>query len=1079
MSPLTAIAFLLCTSSVISGLPRLNKNRVIVFFSPLPALFAVMIGSSVLLSYTAGVPVLYDGKTVPMAFITAFCFILLGTGILFSTARGTWLIPSDEENYRTPLFSRWPLFIFIAAIFAIAVSGAIFIKKMVKEARANVTDELQTISNLKADQIEGWLKERMGDANVIFNSSAIQSHIIKFLEKASEQESVNNLLEWMEVLKKASGYHQIILCDRSGTARLWTSSADKITPEKSSEQGFRDALLNKKIEVNDLHTHKNERNNEQLIFMDILIPIGLGEKKDKNVTGVLILRIDPYSFLYPLIQSWPAQSKTAETLLVKKEGDKILFLNELRHLKNTALQLKMPMRPDLPATMAVMGQKGIVEGLDYREQRVVASLTGIRNSNWFMVAKVDHNEIFAPLAAKAWGGIGLVMGLIICVLLGYLILEKQKGIDYLKNSLEREQERKKMQDALIESEEHFRNIFNQAAVGICHADLNGRFIKVNSRMCDICGYSEEELLGMTFHKITHPDDLAADLAKAEKLLNGEIKTFSMIKRYIRKNGEIIWINLTASMDRFQDGRPKNFIGVIEDITERKLAEDAVLTEKERLHVTLRSIGDGVITTDTDSKITLMNKIAEDLTGWTLQDAIGKHLDEVFCIFSSSDRKACSSPATKVIMTGEIIELENNTILLNRNGTERIIEDSAAPIRDRFSQIIGVVIVFRDMTEKHKTEEALQNAQRLESLSILAGGIAHDFNNLLGGIFGYLDMALEFISDEDFKGAHSTVSGALSVFERARDLTRQLLTFSKGGAPLRETQAIPDLVKDSVAFALTGSNVSMSFEIPEGIWLSYFDKYQIGQVIDNITINARQAMPKGGKIVVSISNIPSKNAPPTRKQKDYIKISITDNGPGIPKEIIHHIFDPFFTTKQFGNGLGLATCYSIIKRHDGFIDVETETDKGTTFSIYLPASSGQMDIIKDEATKKTTESAKRILVMDDELSLLQVIPAMLERLGYTTVTAPDGDKAIEMIKKAVNENQPFSVAILDLTIPGGKGGKDIARELKIIAPGIRLIASSGYSGDSVMSEPTEFGFDSCVSKPFRLKELSSILSGLEA
>lgn len=1211
MSPLTALIFLLCCVSMAAGLPWLKKNRlifkIILMMAPIPALLAVMAGTSVILGYAAGVPLLYDKNTVPMAMLTGFCFVLTGVCIVFSTGKNSWLISGPDQSLGKADVSRWPLIFFITATLSIAASGAVLIKKMVNESHRKLTDELLTISDLKAGQIERWQKERMGDASVIFKSRLLRSRISDFLEGRSNEKEIKELLEWMEALKKTSVYHQVAIFDASGNPRLWTPAEGPVSPEHTDEEKFKEALQTKKISINDLHMHSRKEVGEPRIFMGIYIPIVSDKESTELAEGILMLRIDPYNFLFPLIQSWPVQSKTSETLIIRKDGDSVLFLNELRHKKNTALRFRLPMRQDLPAAMAVSGQKGIVEGLDYRQERVVAAIKEINGTDWFMVAKTDHNEIFGPLAAKAWGGIGIIMGLMTCVFLGYLMFEKQRKIATLKDALEREQENKLMHDALMESEKHFRNIFDQAAVGISYLDLGGRFVKVNSKFCEISGYPEEDLLRMTFKDITHPDDLSGDLFNVRRLLDGTVKTYSMEKRYIRRNGDIQWINLTVSLDLFADGRPRSFISVVEDIADRKRAENAlkesqkrysatidalndglwewqipsgeaffsrhyynmlgyeesdfpasydawrrlvnpedlgkaekylngsiptekgfdidlrmktkkgewkwtavrgrvietgpdglarkmigtlsditerknsenqIIAEKERLHVTLRSIGDGVITTDTECRITLMNRIAENLTGWKLREAQGQKLEEVFQIFGYSDKKTCPNPAIRVMETGEIIELENNTVLRNKNGTERIIEDSAAPIRDSLSKIIGVVIVFRDMTEKHKTEEALQNAQRLESLSILAGGIAHDFNNLLGGIFGYLDMALESIEDRDSEGAKSNVSGALSVFERARDLTRQLLTFSKGGEPARKIQPIPELIKESVTFALTGSSISVSFDIPDGIWMSYFDKYQIGQVIDNITINARQAMPQGGKIEIRISNVPSNMAPPMLRPKDYVKISIADNGPGIQKEIISHIFDPFFTTKQYGNGLGLATCYSIIKRHDGMIDVESEQDMGTIFTIYLPASSGQTDTIHEESALKVRGGAKKILVMDDEVPLINVTSAMLVRLGYVPFPACDGDEALEMIRQAQETRDPFSVAILDLTIPGGRGGKDITGEIKEIDPGIRLVASSGYSGDSVMSNPTEFGFSACITKPFRLTELSNLLSGLE-
>lgn len=763
---------------------------------------------------------------------------------------------------------------------------------------------------------------------------------------------------------------------------------------------------------------------------------------------------------------------------------------------------------------------------------------------------------------------------------------------------------------LQQSENRFRGIFEQAAVGVAIVGLDGKWLRVNNKLCEIVSYPMEELLNLTFQDITHPDDLDSDLEFYKKALEGIISTYTIEKKYIKKTGENAWISLTVSLVRDEKGSPDFFISVIDDISSRKLAEDArkesekqyrdllmnlqvgivvhapdtrilisnaaaskilglsenqmlgkeaidpewkflrddgsimpveeypvnlvrkagqplnryvvgirknqtqqiswvlvsaypsffennelqhivvtfiditelkqaetaLLAEKERLAVTLRSIGDGVITTDTDGRITLMNKVAEELTGWKLRDSIGKPLDEVFIIINEKTRLACENPAHKIITTGNTIELENHTVLISRDGNERIIADSGAPILDKNSKIIGVVLVFRDMTEKQKIEDALQNALKLESLNILAGGIAHDFNNLLGGIFGFMDLALEYANDGDLENVKTSITDSMAVFERAKDLTMQLLTFAKGGDPVRKIGDIGKLVRDSVLFALTGSNVSISFDIPDCPFMCDFDKNQMGQVIDNMAINARQAMPMGGKLEVVLSKIPPYKAPAILPRINYIRISITDNGPGIPKENLPHIFDPFFTTKKCGTGLGLATCYSIIKRHDGLIEVETEESKGTTFHVYLPEASGRAET--DETEKKTAyKGCGRILVMDDQESIIKVTSSMLTRLGYSVASASNGDEAIELVRQAHNEKHPFVAAILDLTIPGGRGGKDSVDEILDIDPSIKLVASSGYSGDSIMSNPSAFGFSACLIKPFRVSELTKALESL--
>lgn len=372
-----------------------------------------------------------------------------------------------------------------------------------------------------------------------------------------------------------------------------------------------------------------------------------------------------------------------------------------------------------------------------------------------------------------------------------------------------------------------------------------------------------------------------------------------------------------------------------ELTRRIEAEQSLAAEKERLAVTLRSIGDGIITTDMGGKIVLINKIAEKLTGWIQEEAIGRPLREVFHIINEKTRLPCENPVEKVLETGGIVGLANHTALIARDGTERMLADSGAPIRDKEGKIIGVVLVFRDITEQKKMEEELLKASKLDSVGLLAGGIAHDFNNILTAILGNISLAK---MDKNLDEIFERITQAEKACLRVRDLTQQLLTFSKGGAPVKRVASIAELIRDSAIFALRGSNVRCDFSMPADLWPVEVDEGQISQVINNLVINAQQAMPAGGGIQVRCENIRVERGLALPLEKgEYVKISIEDHGVGIPKEYLQKIFDPYFTTKQKGSGLGLTTSYSIIKNHDGIITVESEVGVGTTFGVYLPVS----------------------------------------------------------------------------------------------------------------------------------------------
>ena len=372
-------------------------------------------------------------------------------------------------------------------------------------------------------------------------------------------------------------------------------------------------------------------------------------------------------------------------------------------------------------------------------------------------------------------------------------------------------------------------------------------------------------------------------------------------------------------------------------------------------------------------------------------------------------------------------------------------------------------------------EALIRSQKLESVGILAGGIAHDFNNLLTAILGNISLAALNIKNED--KAINILNSAEEACIRAKDLTNKLLTFSKGGTPIKVLSSIDPILKESTKFALTGSNVKCEFTIQENISLVEVDKGQINQVLQNIIINADQSMPSGGIIKLTAEDITDGHINDDLiKTGNYVKITIEDKGVGIPKELINKIFDPFFTTKQKGSGLGLATSYSIIKNHGGDITVESELGKGTIFNIYLPASE-KIRSSNNQDAGYIVRGKGRILIMDDDIAVSILLEKLLIHLGYDIELAGDGSQAVEIYKKAIKSGQIFDVVILDLTVPGGMGGKETMEILLEVDPDIKAIVTSGYSRDPVMSDYKKYGFKSYIAKPFNVGTLSKILDGV--
>jgi PAS domain S-box-containing protein len=518
---------------------------------------------------------------------------------------------------------------------------------------------------------------------------------------------------------------------------------------------------------------------------------------------------------------------------------------------------------------------------------------------------------------------------------------------------------------------------------------------------------------------------------------------------------------------------------LEDRIKERTAElaasnSALLSEKERLAVTLRSIGDGVIATDVSGRVALMNQVAEILTGWSAGEAVGEPLDRVFRTIDRHTRRPLGDSVRAVLSDGEPLAGGVPRLLVAKDGRELLVADSAAPIRDPEARIVGAVFVFRDVTERERIEEQLRNTQKLEALGVLAGGIAHDFNNLLTGMFGFVEMAREQATDARAVEEHT--GRAMGVFDKARGLTRQLLTFSKAGEPVRQTVHLEHIVREAVAFVLSGSNVVADLSIDPDLWPCEVDEQQIAQVIDNLVLNARQAMPQGGVISIRLEN---RYTHPHERQEPWVHLSVQDQGPGIPRELWPKIFDPFFTTKPGGTGLGLAVVHSIVRRHGGHAEVGAASgERGARIDVFLPATPGAIPRASSATTASRPTPASRparVLVMDDEEYVRNFVKAALRRLGHEAVLAGDDREAVSVLEQSERDGKRIDVAILDMTIPGGTGGVEALERLRAVVPDLPAVASSGYSADSVLAHPEDHGFDDTLPKPFTLANLEAVLA----
>lgn len=389
---------------------------------------------------------------------------------------------------------------------------------------------------------------------------------------------------------------------------------------------------------------------------------------------------------------------------------------------------------------------------------------------------------------------------------------------------------------------------------------------------------------------------------------------------------------------------------------------------------------------------------------------------------------------------------------------------------------SVVATLVDLTHQQLLESKLMHAQKMEALGTLAGGIAHDFNNLLMAILGNISLAKHSLQDNE--QALEQMEKAEKASERARDLAQQLLTFSRGGLPVIRNISVGELLRDTVSFTLRGSRSRFALSVPEGLWPIAADTGQISQVISNIVINADQAMPSGGLIRVAAENVEMEKPDDVGSVQRYVRITITDQGSGISPDIRGKIFDPYFTTKSQGSGLGLATCHSIVRNHHGFIEVRSEPGAGAAFDVYLPAASAE-PAPKHPDHAGLRYGSERVLILDDEQEVREVLAKMLAALGYRPDTCADGDAALRLFTEALDTKDPYDLVIMDLTVPGGKGGKETIGPVRALDPRVSAIVSSGYADDPIMADYGAYGFDGVIPKPFTVAALSEVLAAVLA
>ncbi len=619
--------------------------------------------------------------------------------------------------------------------------------------------------------------------------------------------------------------------------------------------------------------------------------------------------------------------------------------------------------------------------------------------------------------------------------------------------------RERAEETLRVSEEYARNIVESSLDMIIVVDNRRRITEFNKAAAKTFGYNPEEVVGK------HVNILYADPKEGLKIHKKTVRHGQYVQEILnrRKNGETFPTLLSSSVLRDSSGNKVGVMGVSRDITRRKRAEEALRESEARYRTLVEGSPGYIFLLNREGNILDLDMPRERMAepGVLVTSHIYDYVNE-------DDRERFMHEVEACLDMDGLREFEIQNFDLSL--TYQVL---LAPIKKERGEPETIVSNMYDITERKKLEADILKVEKLESLGVLAGGLAHDFNNLLMGI--NLNVTTARLKAGQNKELRTLLQSAEDAVMRAKGITQQLLTFTRGGEPVKSKMELAPLLKEAVKFALHGTSVKPRFNIDKKLLAVEIDHGQVNQVINNLVINAVHAMPNGGQVTATATNVivDEKQPKGPLKPGHYVEVAIQDTGVGIPPNILDSIFDPYFTTREEGSGLGLFSCYSILEKHGGWITVESEVEQGSTFTFYLPAQTDGSGVTTED--EEIIPGSGYLLVVDDEEDIRTGMAELLESLNYEVDTAPDGKTALETYSRQWEAGQPFDLVILDLTLPGGMSGVDIFHHLREINPEVKAVVSSGYATNPIMARYADFGFKGVVIKPFSAEELSMVLS----
>jgi PAS domain S-box-containing protein len=1082
-------------------------------------------------------------------------------------------LPADDPD---PFTRRLPLglalsFILVAA--SIAVYGYYYYRYYEEHYRIQVEDGLLACAKLKGEELILWRKERIRDGNSLLKNPVFATLVERFIKAPGDLDAFGDLQEWLNTYLDMYHYDQAILLDTQSVTRLALpavkAEADSIFVKRQAE-----VMRTGQVTFQDLYLCERDQRG----YLAVLVPI-FNNAEPRAPLGMLSLRIDPQPFLFPYIKLWPTASTTAETLLVRREGDEVVFLNTPRFDANTPLSLRFPLtRSELPSVQAALGREGVFSGFDYRGVPVISVLRSIPDSPWSMVARVDHAEVYAPIRERLWQLILLVGVLLFGVgVTAWLVFRRLHLRFYREKAI--------TVDRFREANEYLEKLINHANAPIIVWDPQFRITRFNEAAETLTGRKAAEVVGSGFEVFFPPLKLAATMELIQATLKG--KRWEAVELDIlHRDGSIRTVLWNSATIYAEDGKtPAATIVQGQDITKRKQAEKALqdseskfrslvfhMTEGLALHEMVYDDQGGAL----NYRIMDVNPAFKKQTGIKSADATGRLATELYQVDSAPfleiyDRvvrtglpetfeteakvlnkkfavsvyspkpgwfatlfadisqrvkadetnarlaKAVEQAAETIVITdanatilyanpafetttgytlAEVLG-QNPRILksgkhdaefyhhmwevlssgkvwtgriTNKRKDGALYEEDASlsPVFDAGGKIVNYVGVKRDITREAQLEQQILQVQKMDAIGRLAGGVAHDFNNILAVV---LMNASELSDDKQVTPAQvEGLNEIIEAAERGANLTRQMLAFSRRQVMQMRALDLNDVVAGITRMLqrIIGEDITLKTRLAPADMLVWGDSGMIEQVLLNLVVNARDAMPEGGHITMELEScIVDELVAKAHKAKAgaFVLLRVRDDGFGIAAEHLPHVFEPFYTTKVAGKGtgLGLATLHGIVEQHHGWVDVESEVGQGTTFSVYLPRLSTTKRPDAEQTEPVLMDGGKEtILVVEDEKSLRMLAVRILRHRGYRLLEASDGEEALKIWREHHHE---IDLLVTDVIMPGGISGGKLADQLRGEKPGLKVIYMSGYSGDVTgagldLSEGRQF-----LQKPF--------------